>query len=245
MKDLKKVEFDFENYETGINEDDPAHQQEILTSKITRGFMNYPCGYYVLPNNMPVLFINAGGDWETPICFAIYFDGKKLRGYIPKAGNIWNRKNKSAFGNDEDEDVAGNVALLEEAQDWMAPEMFQQYMKAGTESHDFHEDCSSKEAIFKDVMERIVIAKGDEIIEDEKPVEKKEKKKFEPTGHKRIELTKSTLFTIYVAAFNHGANEGAFPEHGTMEAFNKLLNGEPYLGDGTRYDIVDKIKYLD
>ena len=47
----------------------------------------------------------AGGDWECPILFFIYWDGKHFRGYIPTYGNAFNRKLKRAFGNDDDEDV--------------------------------------------------------------------------------------------------------------------------------------------
>ena len=47
----------------------------------------------------------AGGDWECPILFFIYWDGKRFRGYIPTYGNAFNRKLKRAFGNDDDEDV--------------------------------------------------------------------------------------------------------------------------------------------
>lgn len=45
-----------------------------------------------------------GGDWEFPITFAVYWDGKCLRGYIPRNGNIWNEYTKCAIGNDEEAD---------------------------------------------------------------------------------------------------------------------------------------------
>ena len=82
-KDISKVEFDFENYEYEGN-----------------GFMNYPCGFRVLPNGLPVLFVNAGGDWEVPICFIIYWDGKSVRGYIPTKGNLFNQKEMCAYGSE-------------------------------------------------------------------------------------------------------------------------------------------------
>lgn len=87
-KDIAKIEFDCENVEWQNGQ----------------GFMEYPCGYEVLSNGLPVLFVNAGGDWETPICFCIYWNGKSLRGYIPDKGNVYNRKFKSAYGNNEDEE---------------------------------------------------------------------------------------------------------------------------------------------
>lgn len=47
----------------------------------------------------------AGGDWECPILFFLYWDGKQFRGYIPTYGNAFNRKLKRAFGNCDEEDV--------------------------------------------------------------------------------------------------------------------------------------------
>lgn len=67
----------------------------------------------------------------------------------------------------------------------------------------------------------------------------------EDTGDQRVELTIDTLFTIYVAGFNHGANEGPFPEHGVFQSFERLLKGEPYRGDNSaRYNMPELIKYI-
>jgi hypothetical protein len=85
--DLTKIEFDFENCCIGENNEN---------------YEGYPCGYKVLPSGIPVLLVNAGGDWEFPICFALYFDGKSIRGYIPTEGNVFDKKNKSAYGNHDD-----------------------------------------------------------------------------------------------------------------------------------------------
>jgi hypothetical protein len=30
-----------------------------------------------------------GGDWESPVFFCIYWDGRKLRAYVPEKGNLW------------------------------------------------------------------------------------------------------------------------------------------------------------
>ena len=46
------------------------------------------------------------GDWESPLVAIIYFDGKKLRGYVPKDGNTYNHRTKKAFGNDRKNDAA-------------------------------------------------------------------------------------------------------------------------------------------
>lgn len=57
-------------------------------------------------------------------------------------------------------------------------------------------------------------------------------------------VDKHTLFTIYIAGFNHGSTEGASPEHGTFEAFERLIKGESPLLDKCAYDIKDKIKSI-
>jgi hypothetical protein len=91
--DLAKIEFDFENYSVG--DANPNYED--------KGYSGYPCGYKILPSGIPVLLVNSGGDWEFPICFALYHDGKGLRGYIPNDGNVFDKKNKSAYGNSEEE----------------------------------------------------------------------------------------------------------------------------------------------
>lgn len=88
--DLTKIEFDFEN--CCIGEDNENYE-------------GYPCGYKVLPSGIPVLLVNAGGDWEFPICFALYFDGKGIRGYIPTKGNVFDKTNKCAYGNSAEESL--------------------------------------------------------------------------------------------------------------------------------------------
>lgn len=89
-KDLAKINFDRENF------------------SIDEGFEDYPCGFEVLENGLPVLFVNSGGDWEFPICFCIYWDGASLRAYIPKDGNVYNIKEKCAYGSEEDMDSYEN-----------------------------------------------------------------------------------------------------------------------------------------
>lgn len=50
-------------------------------------------------DGVPYLLIRAGGDWETPLACIVYFDGRKVRGYVPKDGNSYNHRTKAAFGN--------------------------------------------------------------------------------------------------------------------------------------------------
>ena len=82
-KDLSKIDFDFENIDVG---DD--------------GFL-LNTGFRKLENGFTYLLCAAGGDWETPVGFIIYWDGKVLRGYIPTLGNTFNLKYKCAFGSEE------------------------------------------------------------------------------------------------------------------------------------------------
>lgn len=83
-KDLK-VKFDYENF--FINGCDAIS------------------GYHTLSNGLTFLGCYAGGDWEYPVQFIIYWDGKKLRGYVPTKGNPWNTDTKMAYGNNDEADL--------------------------------------------------------------------------------------------------------------------------------------------
>lgn len=87
-KDISKVTFDFENYE--------MTQQS--------GYCDL-CGYHTLDNGLTFLGVGAGGDWEFPVFFIIYYDGKNLRGYIPENGNVYNKITKTAFGSEDESDI--------------------------------------------------------------------------------------------------------------------------------------------
>lgn len=85
-KDIK-VSFDNENWEMTQDSFGPE------------GLM----GYHTLPNGLTFLGVAAGGDWEHPVFFCVYWDGKKLRAYVPTEGNPWNTTTKEAYGNNEDD----------------------------------------------------------------------------------------------------------------------------------------------
>lgn len=87
--DLDKVVFDCEN---------------ITSDNYTFGPTSL-IGYHTLSNGMSYYGVAAGGDWETPVFFIIYWDGKNLRGYIPEDGNLWNTDTKQAYGNDDRADL--------------------------------------------------------------------------------------------------------------------------------------------
>lgn len=77
-KDMSKVGVDSENIDT---------IGDIRTTK----------------SGIPYVLCNKHGDWENPVLFIVYFDGNKVRGYIPEYGNCYNRVEKRAFGDTSDE----------------------------------------------------------------------------------------------------------------------------------------------
>lgn len=62
-------------------------------------------GYHQEANGLTYCGFCAGGDSEFPVFFMVYWDGKKLRGYVPTEGNPWNSITKQAFGNDNEKDA--------------------------------------------------------------------------------------------------------------------------------------------
>jgi hypothetical protein len=101
-KDLSKVRFDFEN---------------VTCFGDKQGFSTYPVGHREIAPGFHIYFVNAGGDWEWPICFIFYLGSKgKLRAYIPEDGNAWNKEEKCVYGSDEkgDGDTAHDDEISEE-----------------------------------------------------------------------------------------------------------------------------------
>jgi len=61
-------------------------------------------GLHTLSSGLTFLGIMAGGDWERPIFFIIYYDDE-LRAYVPEDGNVWNTDTNEAYGNDNKKDA--------------------------------------------------------------------------------------------------------------------------------------------
>lgn len=103
-KDLAKCRFDCENLD-----DDKEYVYDMkkggYTDKLTNDPMNKVMGYNTLPNGLTFRGFSAGGDWEYPVFWIVYWDGSKLRGYVPEQGNPWNTDTKEAYGNDEKGDL--------------------------------------------------------------------------------------------------------------------------------------------
>jgi len=94
-KDLAKVEFDWEN----------VHGQGEY-GKYGGSLIS---GIQTLVNGLTYFGVLVGGDWEYPLFFIVYWDGTKLRGYVPKEGNAWDHKRKIAFGNADIDDYTGET----------------------------------------------------------------------------------------------------------------------------------------
>jgi len=64
-----------------------------------------------------------------------------------------------------------------------------------------------------------------------------------PDSNDKVELSIGTLYSIYIAAFNHGMNDPIIGGTGTFDAFHRLIQGKPYMkDDGSSWDIAHKIK---
>ena len=85
-EDLKAVQFDEENFEWEAGE----------------GYSGGTTGFHTLPNGLTFLGITAGGDWESPLFYIIYWDGDKLRAYVPTDGNHWNTDTNTAYGSESE-----------------------------------------------------------------------------------------------------------------------------------------------
>ena len=72
-KDFKGIHFDWENYDI------------VGDVRTTKG--------------VPYQLFYARGDWEIPVYFMVYYDGKRIRVYVPTVGNTWRQDLKQALGN--------------------------------------------------------------------------------------------------------------------------------------------------
>jgi DNA 3'-phosphatase len=81
-KDLSKVEFD----------------EEALTDATTEiRELKKVVGFHTLDNGLSFLGVTTRSESEEPLFFIVYWDGKKLRAYLPTDGNVWNTATKAAY----------------------------------------------------------------------------------------------------------------------------------------------------
>lgn len=89
-KDISNIDFDLEN----LSAESPAVY--VYSGDVGKDL----CGFHTLPNGLTFCGAIAGGDWECPLFFIIYYDGSTLRSYIPINGNMVNCDTLSAFGSE-------------------------------------------------------------------------------------------------------------------------------------------------
>lgn len=107
LEDDLKVRFDTENFDC-----ENPHPEYVGTDAKLIGFHTLKHPTQSPEKDLTLLGCRAGGDWEVPVFFIVYWDGKKLRAYIPTDGNPYNLKEKRAFGNhDSDAEEANKLAV--------------------------------------------------------------------------------------------------------------------------------------
>ena len=102
--DLDTSNMKFYNYECELMTsflENPVIDKDV--QKIHFDYENVGCEeFVVLKNGLPVIKCWAGGDWELPVYFIIYWSGTEFRGYTPENGNIFNPITKTAYGSEDD-----------------------------------------------------------------------------------------------------------------------------------------------
>ena len=176
-KDLQKVNFDTEN--TTSPDFDIPDWIYAVDETYRIGPAENLIGYHTLDNDFTFLGAASGGDWQIPVFFIIYFDGKVLRGYVPEFGNPWNTDTNTAYGDDEVKDLK-NIKKrfdldLEEVDDF-------DYPQEGAES-----------LIIIDIKQRITVNTPLPL-----SISKRiEALKYYGTGDEGIELFRSTCSLCY------------------------------------------------
>jgi hypothetical protein len=208
QNDLSKITFDFEN----LDVEDEAYENT---------------GFHTLDNGFSFLFGMASGDWECAIGFIIYWDGKKLRGYIPTLGNTFNLKKKCAFGSEDDGDdivdcfsnfvyeITGRPATSQELDLINCGEYYVNF-----------------ELFKEDILSRIEID-AEEVEKYKKSLEKKEEKisnSHDSSGFEKISDFK-TGDTIYVAGSLEECE--AFPCIFLTQIGSSALVLTSFFGDGS------------
>jgi hypothetical protein len=111
VKDVQKVQFDFEN--RFISDD--------VKVSPTKGIPYFECW--------------AGGDWQDPLYFFLYWDGKDIRGYVPTKGNTFNATLGCAFGEEQeflpDEDQRTEADWKKEGGYIVAAQNFPDFVASG------------------------------------------------------------------------------------------------------------------
>ena len=110
-------------------------------------------GVKTLDNGMTYFGIQSASDEEIFLYFIIYWDGKKLRGYVPKDGNTWNTKTNQAYGSDDD-DIKNIIERCPDLWNALPKEEQDGFLNYG--DIDDLDIKADKEKIRKDIKERIL-----------------------------------------------------------------------------------------
>lgn len=155
-------------------------------------------GIKMSSKGFPYLLCDAGGDWECPVCFFIYFDGKHFRGYIPLKGNAINTKTKSAFDGGDD-DVSFNEKAC--TKDFLA----RVEVKGTYKKRDFTKDDEA----FKEYRKRHIDEYKKEQEERERQrAQEEENMEPEPTDGYDINEMVSNILNKFVFEATAGAGAG-------------------------------------
>lgn len=123
-------------------------------------------GYQTLPSGLTFRGYAAGGDWEHPVFVAVYWDGKKLRGYVPTEGNPWNTTTKRAYGNDVEADLKNarhRWPDLFNSRDSVESDDFAfdaDDIRRDLESHILHRDAEPKPVLPSKTLQPPILAPG-------------------------------------------------------------------------------------
>ena len=116
-------------------------------------------------SGIPYILGQMGGDWEEPILFMVYWDGKTFRGYIPERGNQYNRDTKGTVRVDNTHMVTTYLEMTataleagnnEEADEAFIRKQFKDEIENGTEYSKIKKNIRcNKDACIADFEARI------------------------------------------------------------------------------------------
>lgn len=173
-------------------------------------------GIKMSKKGFPYIQCAAGGDWERPVCFFVYFDGTHFRGYVPLKGNAINRNNNTAFqGNGDEEETK-----------FIAKEMGVDYEEAKTLTSDikFNEDACLKDFLSRVEVkgsykkrdytkdeERFKEYRKEKIVDEKKRSEEAERRRQMNTQENDGESLENTVTSL------NEEKENFFQKHGIKE----------------------------
>jgi len=97
--------------QTGMDVDkDEIPESAVEEGNIEVDSENLERNDFITINNIKLLKISTGGDWELPLDGVIYYDGTTYHSYYPISANVYNPIHMSACGNNEDDEIFEKVS---------------------------------------------------------------------------------------------------------------------------------------